>query len=323
MQMVTRIGKLVLGGKGGNGHNTNKCRTCGSKKHKSEDCDSDMAKLSCFKCGQKGHISANCRNKGVSPQAGKAGKGKEKGEQNGKKGFKGKLNEVADNENAETEAEQDWWEWPADDKSEQTEDKKEQGVTLPSVFQFGVFETKEPDMNFGFNVEFYDEIFMIGPSCTCLNVHVSMSPDASAAILHVLRSQQGEKCGRKGFVTCEVSRIWSRDDLENLDHEKLHDMSPEKPWKCFAWTLMMLSCCAMCLQMMIKRERHCLKYGMSLLVFVIGFLIFAQPHILPGIPKEILGQVCPSSSEVGWSLGNISMPMSLLLSAVASRSFGC
>ena len=121
-------------------------------------------------------------------------------------------------------------------------------------------------------------------------------------------------------MTCEVSRIWSRDDLENLDHEKLHDMSPEKPWKCFAWTLMMLSCCAMCLQMMIKRERHCLKYGMSLLVFVIGFLIFAQPHILPGIPKQILGQVCPSSSEVGWSLGNLSMPMSLLLSAVECNS---
>ena len=28
---------------------------------------------------------------------------------------------------------------------------------------------------------------MIGLSCACLNVHVSMSPDASAAILHVLR----------------------------------------------------------------------------------------------------------------------------------------
>ena len=106
-----------------------KCSKCGSRKHSSQECTTDLAKVRCFKCNAYGHIGANCSQgkkqnsfgstgfgKGKSSDKGSSGgdKGKGKGNKgkgNGKpKGFgkKGKLNEMYDDESS-----WDWsqWDW--------------------------------------------------------------------------------------------------------------------------------------------------------------------------------------------------------------------
>ena len=106
-----------------------KCSKCGSRKHSSQECTTDLAKVRCFKRNAYGHIGANCSQgkkqnsfgstgfgKGKSSEKGSSGgdKGKGKGNKgkgNGKpKGFgkKGKLNEMYDDGSS-----WDWsqWDW--------------------------------------------------------------------------------------------------------------------------------------------------------------------------------------------------------------------
>ena len=103
-----------------------KCQKCGSRKHKTFECTTDMSKTRCFRCQGVGHVSMNCpqktsKDKGKGKDFGKGkssvvkgdwlkGKGKDKGKSKDKgkgrsKGYgkKGKLNEVND------AADEDWW----------------------------------------------------------------------------------------------------------------------------------------------------------------------------------------------------------------------
>ena len=88
-----------------------RCMKCGSKRHDSSSCTTNLDKLKCFKCGQLGHASLNCRVKkspdgkpfpskgsGKSPQKGqKGGSGSSgKGSKGSSKGKKGKMFAVLD-----------------------------------------------------------------------------------------------------------------------------------------------------------------------------------------------------------------------------------
>ena len=107
-----------------------KCQKCGSRKHKTFECATDMSKTRCFRCQGVGHVSMNCpqknpKDKGKGKDSGKGkssvvkgdwlkGKGKDKGKSKDKgkgksKGYgkKGKLNEVSD------ATDEDWW-WYSD-----------------------------------------------------------------------------------------------------------------------------------------------------------------------------------------------------------------
>ena len=103
----------------------NKCQKCGSKKHSTVECSTDLSKTKCFRCNGFGHVSMNCHlkkpedskgHKGNSydkgkgnpkgyPKGGPKGgfKGNAKGNgKNGKGNRKGKLYEM-------TEESDDWW----------------------------------------------------------------------------------------------------------------------------------------------------------------------------------------------------------------------
>ena len=99
-----------------------KCSKCGSRKHSTNDCVTDMSRVKCFRCGISGHIGMNCPNKqdkgkgsgdkgrGKGYEKG-SGKGKQNGSSKGKgKGFKGgrkgKLNELS---NEQTWDDEQWW----------------------------------------------------------------------------------------------------------------------------------------------------------------------------------------------------------------------
>ena len=79
-----------------------RCAVCGSRKHVTAECTTDVTKIKCFRCQKFGHVSANCpdRKKADEGKAGVLkGKGKQKGQGKAKgtgKGFgkKGKLNEL-------------------------------------------------------------------------------------------------------------------------------------------------------------------------------------------------------------------------------------
>ena len=99
-----------------------KCGRCGSRKHETSSCSTDLSKVKCFSCGNHGHIGANCKNKekgkqdsgkgtGVVQSSWDKGKGKGKGKRPGKGyGKKGKLNELSEY------TEDDWW-WYENDWS--------------------------------------------------------------------------------------------------------------------------------------------------------------------------------------------------------------
>ena len=112
-----------------------KCAKCGSKKHRSDACTVDLAKIKCFSCGGSGHIGANCPlkrkggsvnqgdkwskgkgdGKGKGGKSGKSGRGKDanKGKGKGKSrgyGKKGKLNETVETDPSDMwYDEDDWW----------------------------------------------------------------------------------------------------------------------------------------------------------------------------------------------------------------------
>ena len=90
-----------------------KCSQCGSKKHDTHYCSTDLAELTkakCFACGKFGHIRANCREKNTEKGKGKQGSGKgsrviqspwdqgkgKKGKPSKGFGKKGTLNELTD-----------------------------------------------------------------------------------------------------------------------------------------------------------------------------------------------------------------------------------
>ena len=94
-----------------------RCMKCGSKRHDSSSCTTNLDKLKCFKCGQLGHASLNCRVKkspdgkpfpskgsGKSPQKGqKGGSGSSgKASKGSSKGKKGKMFAVLDEDGS-------WW----------------------------------------------------------------------------------------------------------------------------------------------------------------------------------------------------------------------
>ena len=93
-----------------------RCLKCGSKRHDSSSCTTNLDKLKCFKCGQLGHASLNCRVKkspdgkpfpskgsGKSPQKGqKGGSSSGKGSKGSSKGKKGKMFAVLDEDGS-------WW----------------------------------------------------------------------------------------------------------------------------------------------------------------------------------------------------------------------
>ena len=68
----------------------NKCAKCGSKKHVTTECQTDVSKLTCFRCSEKGHISANCPKKA----SGKGGKPSESQFGKGSKGSPVKVSKV-------------------------------------------------------------------------------------------------------------------------------------------------------------------------------------------------------------------------------------
>ena len=64
-----------------------KCSKCGSRKHSTNDCVTDMSRVKCFRCGISGHIGMNCPNKqdkGKGSGDKGRGKGYEKGSGKGK-----------------------------------------------------------------------------------------------------------------------------------------------------------------------------------------------------------------------------------------------
>ena len=94
-----------------------RCMKCGSKRHDSSSCTTNLDKLKCFKCGQLGHASLNCRVKkspdgkpfpskgsGKSPQKGQKGGSNSsgKGSKGSSKGKKGKMFAVLDEDGS-------WW----------------------------------------------------------------------------------------------------------------------------------------------------------------------------------------------------------------------
>ena len=97
-----------------------KCGRCGSRKHQTGSCQTDLTKTKCFRCHEFGHIGAHCpknqsqNGKGKGSSGGKgreAQKGQNWNKGKGKKGKpgkgfgkKGKLNEM-------TEADYDTWWW--------------------------------------------------------------------------------------------------------------------------------------------------------------------------------------------------------------------
>ena len=99
-----------------------KCGKCGSRKHETGSCTTDLSKIKCFSCGSHGHIGANCKNRekgrhdsgkgsGVVQSSWDKGKGKGKGKRSGKGyGKKGKLNELSEFTDDE------WW-WYENDWS--------------------------------------------------------------------------------------------------------------------------------------------------------------------------------------------------------------
>ena len=91
-----------------------KCQKCGSKKHSTSECSTDLSKVRCFRCNMHGHIGMNCpqsKKQGVDGNEKQKGKGKGKKGSSGKGyGKKGKLNEVSE-ENPEDWSweSQSWW----------------------------------------------------------------------------------------------------------------------------------------------------------------------------------------------------------------------
>ena len=66
-----------------------RCMKCGSKRHDSSSCTTNLDKLKCFKCGQLGHASLNCRVKKFPDDKPFPSKGSGKSPQKGQKGGSG------------------------------------------------------------------------------------------------------------------------------------------------------------------------------------------------------------------------------------------
>ena len=84
-----------------------RCTRCGSKKHETSSCSTDLTRTKCFKCDSYGHVSMNCKakqkttpekTKGQPKGSGSGSNGKGKGS----KGKKGKMFAVVDDDGT-------WW----------------------------------------------------------------------------------------------------------------------------------------------------------------------------------------------------------------------
>ena len=155
-----------------------RCTRCGSKKHETSSCSTDLTRTKCFKCDSYGHVSMNCKakqkttpekTKGQPKGSGSGSKGKGKGS----KGKKGKMFAVVDDDGT-------WWYSDAAEEenlgsdAQKAEDENGNGADvlvlsglLPNMS--GVFMEHVHDLQHG-ETEWFDL-----ESMDCL----LLSPDAS------------------------------------------------------------------------------------------------------------------------------------------------
>ena len=216
-----------------------KCQKCGSRKHSTSSCQTDLSKVRCFKCQEQGHIGANCpkrsqdSGKGHGKSKGDKGKGKGKGVYKGQfdkgkgkskgkkgkpgKGFgkKGKLNEVS-------MSDEDWW-WY------QEEDSWHDGSW--AVDQVGWYGS-DWEGSWGWSGDAGSSVV---PAQTETETNTETKPETQSAqtvgslILHAV---SGEPCLEIGNLILEDSALVCP-DLSSCGPElNLRDDLCSEPWFC-------------------------------------------------------------------------------------------